>query len=47
LLDLYQDIERQRALGVNAQRIDFDFRYPRIAADQRAAPSRNTQSAIA
>src|SRR5580692_8818069 len=38
LLDLHQDIERQRALGVNAQRIDFDFRYPRIAADQRAKP---------
>jgi hypothetical protein len=33
-----QDIERQHALGVNAQRIDFDFRYPRIAADQRAKP---------
>src|ERR1700733_8263627 len=38
LLDLHQDIERQRALGVNAQRIDFDFRYPRIAADQCAKP---------
>src|SRR5580704_7794347 len=38
LLDLHQHIERQRALGVNAQRIDFDFRYPRIAADQRAKP---------
>src|ERR1700723_159130 len=38
LLDLHQDIERQRALGVNAQRIDFDFRYPPIAADQRAEP---------
>src|SRR6202041_204384 len=38
LLDLHQDIERQRALGVNAQRVDFDFRYPPIAADQRAEP---------
>src|SRR5580704_17964364 len=38
LLDLRQHIERERALGVNAQRIDFDFRYPRIAADQRAEP---------
>src|ERR1700729_2890357 len=38
LLDLDQDVERQRALGVNAQRIDFDFRYPPIAADQRAEP---------
>src|ERR1700730_3030603 len=38
LLDLHQDVERQRALGVNAQRIDFDFRYPPIAADQRAEP---------
>jgi hypothetical protein len=46
LLVAHQDIVCQRALGVNAQRIDFDFRYPRIAADQRAAPSRNTQSAI-
>jgi hypothetical protein len=35
---LHQDIERKRALGVNAQRIDFDFRYPRIAAGQRAEP---------
>src|SRR3984957_21003326 len=38
LLDLHQDIERKRALGVNAQRVDFDFRYPPIAADQRAEP---------
>src|SRR5580700_448998 len=38
LLDLHQHIECKRALGVNAQRIDFDFRYPRIAADQRAEP---------
>src|SRR5580704_8220241 len=38
LLDLHQDIERQRALGVNAQRIDFDFCHPRIAADDRAEP---------
>src|SRR5580704_9529524 len=38
LPDLHQHIERKRALGVNAQRIDFDFRYPPIAADQRAEP---------
>jgi hypothetical protein len=38
LLDLGQDIACQRAPGVNAQWIDFDFRYPRIATDQRAEP---------
>src|SRR3984957_16602564 len=38
LLDLHQHIERHRALGVNAQRVDFDFRYPRIAADDSAEP---------
>jgi hypothetical protein len=37
LLDLHQDIERKHALGVNAQRIDFDFRYPRIAANDEWA----------
>jgi hypothetical protein len=38
LHDPHQDIECQRAPGVSTQRIDFDFRYPRIAADQRAQP---------
>src|SRR5580704_17910303 len=38
LLDLHQYVERNRALGVNAQRIDFDFSYLRVALDQGAEP---------
>jgi hypothetical protein len=38
LPDPHQDIACKRAPGVNAQRIDLDFRYPRIATDQRAEP---------
>jgi len=34
---VHQDIERKRALGVNAQQIDFDFRYLRIAANDEGA----------
>jgi hypothetical protein len=44
---VHQQIKRQRALGENAQRIDFDFRYLRIAADQCAEPSPNYDAAIA
>jgi hypothetical protein len=47
VLDLHQDVERKRALGVNAQRIDFDFRYAPVAADQCAEPSPNYDAAIA
>jgi hypothetical protein len=47
LSDLHQHIECKRPPGVSAQRIDFDFRYLRVAADQRAESLPNYDAAIA
>jgi hypothetical protein len=36
LVDVHQHIQHEGAFPIKTQRIDFDFRYPPITADQRA-----------